>query len=106
MRENLRFTTLAVISSALIACSDGGSDPHGHVDATGERPDATVDAASPIDRSADDARVSETSMDGAPDAGAVMCSPPCGVGQVCCTDPHGHFPTCQTGAACPDAGGP
>ncbi len=106
MHKNLRFTTLAIVSSTLIACSTDSTDPHGHVDAAGERPDVTIDTTPSIDRAAEDARVDEASVDVAPDASGATCSPPCGVDQVCCTDQHGHFPMCQTGAACPDAGGP
>lgn len=101
MRKDLWILTIAVVCGALSACSTESPDPHGHADAAEERQDVTADATPPLDRAAEDAPT-----DGARDAGGAMCSPPCGADQVCCTDQHGHFPTCRAGTACPDAGGP
>ena len=34
-------------------------------------------------------------------AEAAACAPACAQTEVCCTDAHGHFPTCRAGGSCP-----
>ncbi|MBI5514602.1 MAG: hypothetical protein HY909_12580 [Deltaproteobacteria bacterium] len=96
-----------VIFTALAACSGDGSDPHGHTDAGGERVDgASLDAGTVGDASTPDRPV-DALGDASAEAGdgGATCDPPCGAGRVCCTDAHGHFPTCRLGSVCADAGG-
>jgi hypothetical protein len=38
--------------------------------------------------------------DGPGEDASAICSPPCGTGEVCCTDQHGHFPGCVAGDSC------
>ena len=98
---------LSIFVATLAGCSDDETDPHGHAD--------VEDVAAPLDRLADDAAsldaptAGDATTEDVPgdvrDADGATCSPPCGAGQVCCTDQHGHFPACRAGSACPDAGG-
>ncbi len=101
MSRRIRSVILGALGGALAACSDDVADPHGHADvldaASLDRPDATADS---LDAPAAD----EATTDAAPDASAATCSPPCDAGQICCTDQHGHFPTCRAGNTCTDAG--
>lgn len=104
---------------ASISCSSEEVDPHGHIDAGGSVVDVTArDAATelavPLDRSNDESSATDVATDDAAesgvsdaaDAGGAACTPACDVDQICCTDQHGHFPTCRAGTSCPDAGTP
>jgi hypothetical protein len=97
----------AALASALMACSSDGSDPHGHTDAGEERADGAAPEAGAGDAAEMPDRPVDALSDAPADAGAdgATCTPPCGAGQVCCTDTHGHFPTCRAGSVCADAGG-
>ena len=107
MPQRARTVVFISFMGPLVGCSGDEPDPHGHAD--------VKDVAAPLDRLTDDAASLDAPTGGDATAenlpgdvrggdGAV-CSPACGTGQVCCTDQHGHFPTCRAGSACPDAGG-
>lgn len=57
----------------------------------------------------DDARAADAlptdgaggSADAAEAADGAACTPACGATEICCTDAHGHFPTCRAGGRCP-----
>lgn len=87
---------LAVTGHA--ACGGDGGDPHGH----GE--DAATDVASDADAGVPNAGDTAVPSDATSDAAAETpptCTPACGTGFVCCTDAHGHNPTCTAGTSCP-----
>lgn len=107
MSLSVRVTILCFIGGALVACTDDGVDPHGHADVADvnallDRP--AEDATSMDVPATDEAPTDDVPGDARGDLGPT-CSPSCGVGQVCCTDQHGHFPACQAGSTCADAGG-
>ena len=78
-------------SIAIAACSGSESDDdHEQEDASTSDGDATT--MSPDRREGDAADSSCDSLCGE------GC---CASDQICCTDQHGHFPTCVTGNACP-----
>ncbi|MCC7537161.1 MAG: hypothetical protein IT379_13145 [Deltaproteobacteria bacterium] len=93
-----------VLASLLFgAASCGGNDPTPFPIDAGRGLDAARpgphDAGEPADRGVELADAApENSQDA---AGPASCQPACGSGSVCCTDQHGHFPQCVTGAECP-----
>lgn len=84
-------------AAAIAACSsDGEHEDHSlaslvEVDASDGA--STADALpADGDGGADDA---SEAADGA------ACIPACAATELCCTDAHGHFPTCRAGPRCP-----
>ena len=104
----------ALLAAAMGACSSGETRSQGATDAAADRVEAEADgaafdAADAASDSVEEAPVEETteaSTDASTEAGGATCSPPCGEAQVCCTDQHGHFPTCRSGSSCSGAGTP
>jgi hypothetical protein len=76
---------LCAVAMAATACgtADHAADKH---DAG-----AAVDAATVDD--------GNETQDAASDS--AQCNPECAPEQLCCTDLHGHFPTCTEGPECP-----
>lgn len=105
--RGLRTVILSALVASLTRCSGDKADPHGHAD--------VLDVSAPLDRPAADATVMDVPASGdattedlpvdARAADGATCNPPCGAGEVCCTDQHGHFPACRAGSTCTDAGG-
>lgn len=93
-----RALVVPIAAIALAACSGDGGDAHGHGD------DAATDVANGADAGVQDAGDTAVPIDATSDAVAETpptCSPTCGTGFVCCTDAHGHNPTCAAGTSCP-----
>lgn len=113
MGRDVRSMLLVAAALAANACDADGGDPHGHVDAAVDAQDgAPRDVVAALDRLDEDVPIDgghAAAVDGSTadllEAGNAVCSPPCGAGEVCCADQHGHFPACRTGLACPDSGG-
>lgn len=96
-RARTTLVLLLVGAVGIAACSSASEhDDHSltplvDVDASDA---ASAADALPTDGDGGSADVAET-----PDGAA--CIPACAATETCCTDAHGHFPTCRAGGSCP-----
>jgi hypothetical protein len=86
-----------LLIAAMLAAGCGSEQAHEHEDA-GSGDDAAADAGDPD--AGDDSGSTGAEED------AASCDVPCGdvccaTGEICCTDQHGHFPTCVASSVCP-----
>lgn len=95
---------VAFVAMAMVACV-GCSGDTGDAEGGGGRGGVDagiVDAAPDSDITATDAGDSGPEDGGLDEGGSsTLCDPACSAGEVCCTDQHGHFPTCVQGVICP-----
>lgn len=95
MLKFIRTAQLLIVATLVAGC--GGEETQPHEDA-GPGNDPAQNAGDP------DAGDDGGSMDA--EGGDASCAVPCGdvccaTGEICCTDEHGHFPTCVAGSVCP-----
>lgn len=93
MKTPLTTRTLVVAGALLVVGCPSSSEHDDHVTSPSEIADAAT-AEDATDDGGDSGRADAV-------ADAALCAPPCTAAEVCCTDAHGHFPTCKPGGRCP-----
>lgn len=91
-RHDRAIATGLFVAAALAAACSSSSEHDDHVTSPSDAGETST---------TDDARDGGDVVVAADAADPAACAPSCSSGQICCTDAHGHFPTCYDGTRCP-----